>query len=96
MKQHEHEQYRVWGYVEDCDSDGPGGAQHVGEPECLGTFDTLYQAKDYLDSVATLDPYQSLACNEQLPSTVAGEGDDTIEAPFTHLPGSLRNIVREH
>ena len=96
MKQDGQKQYRVWGYVEDCDPDGPGGAQHAGEPECLGTFDTLDQAEEYLDSVTTLNPYQSLACDKRGPSTVAGEGDDTTEAPFTHLPGSLRNIVREH
>ena len=96
MKQDRQKQCRVWSYVEEYDPDGPEGAQHVGDPECLGTFDTLDQAEEYLDSVTTLDPYQSLACNEQFPPTVAGEADGTTVGPFPHLPGSLRNIVREH
>ena len=96
MKQRGHKQYRVWSNVEEYDPDRPEGSQDLGEPDCLGTFNSLDQAKDYLESVATLDPYQSLASNEQFASTVAGEADDTTEAPFPHLPGSLRNIVREH
>ena len=96
MKQGGHKQYRVWSYVEEYDPDRPEESQDLGEPECLGTFNSLDQAKDYLDSVATLDPYQSLASNEQFLPTVAGEADATTEVPFPHLPGSLRNIVREH
>ena len=80
MRQHGQKQYRVWSYVEEYDPDRPEGAQHVGASECLGTFHSLDQAKEYLDSVATLDPYQSLACNEQSPSIVAGEGKDRAEA----------------
>jgi hypothetical protein len=61
MAQNEQKQYRVWSYVEEYDSDAAEGSRDVGEPECLGTFDSLDQAKDYVDSVATLDPYHSLA-----------------------------------
>jgi hypothetical protein len=61
MSQNEQKQYRVWSYVEENDPDTAEGARDVDEPECLGTFDSLDEAKDYLDSVATLDPYHSLA-----------------------------------
>ena len=61
MKQHEQKKYRVWSYVEEYDPDAAEGSRDLGEPECLGTFDSLDQAKEYLDSVATLDPYHSLA-----------------------------------
>ena len=61
MKQRGQKQYRVWSYVEEYDPDAAEGSRDVSEPECLGTFDSLDQAKDYVDSVATLDPYHSLA-----------------------------------
>jgi len=62
MKQNGQKQYRVWSYVEEYDPMNTAeGARDVCEPECLGTFDSLDQAKDYIDSIATLDPYHSLA-----------------------------------
>ncbi len=61
MRQHEQKQYRVWGHVEEYDPDVAERSRDLGEPECLGTFDSPDEAKDFLDSVVTLDPYRSLA-----------------------------------
>ena len=60
MKQNGQKQYRVWSYVEEFDPDTIEKSTDVVEPECLGTFDSLDKAKNFLYSAATRDPYRSL------------------------------------
>jgi len=67
--------YRVWAYVEAYDSDKEGASDEY-EPQCLATFDNLEQAKDYLDSATTLDPYGSLSEQEAEPRGTDQCGDE--------------------